>query len=161
MSSTYTSLPVAVGGVPEWLRELDAARTVYAERLGWSVAIEVQPRRLVAAVGERMDALTMPAELGKLVFAELEIAMCAGPVIAGPGQWWTFLTELATATSPTVPADLAQQKVRLAPRRAHVVLPPRWDSEEWINRPEPQHTLPRWSVVIGRTRQVVERKSKA
>jgi hypothetical protein len=139
---------------PDWLRDLADARTDYEERLGWPVTIEVAHRRLVAAVGERMDAITVPARLGRHVLAELQIAMLAGPVIAGPGEWWTFLTEPATAPRPAVPAELCQAKVRLTPRGAHVVIPPRRDAQEWIKRPEPQRTLPPWSVVIGVTRRV-------
>jgi hypothetical protein len=138
---------------PDWLRDLADARKDYEERLGWPVTIELQHRRLVAAVGERMDAITMPAALGRHVLAELQIAMLAGPVIAGPGKWWTFLTEPATAPRPAVPAELFRAKVRITPRGAHVVIPPRPDALEWIKRPQPQHTLPPWSVVIGATRR--------
>jgi hypothetical protein len=101
-----------------------------------------------------MDAITMPAALGRRVLAELQIAMLAGPVISGPGEWWTFITEPATAPRPAVPAELCRAKVHIAPRGAHVVIPPRREALEWIKRPQPQHALPPWSVVIGATRRV-------
>lgn len=152
ITTTAGAPPVA----PDWLRDLADARTEYEERLGWPVRIDVAPRRLVAVAGEHMDAIMMPAQLGRHVLAELQIAMLAGPVIAGPAESWTFLSAPATAPRPSVPAQLRQANVQVTPRGAHVVIPSRREAAEWIKRPQPQRTLPPWSVVIGVTRRVAD-----
>src|SRR3954470_24362526 len=52
---------------PEWLRELAAARAHYEELFGWTVSVQVGQRQLVVALGDSLDAITMPAELGERV----------------------------------------------------------------------------------------------
>lgn len=147
--TTPASKPTAT----DWLRALAAAKTDYEERLGWPVTIEIGNQRLVLMVGGRMDAITMPARLGRHVLAELGILMLAGPVMAGLG-YWTFLTGRCTAHRPNLPAELFPVRVRLAPRGTHVIVPSGRDAQEWVRRPEPGHALPPWSVVIGTTRRV-------
>lgn len=151
--------PTTTTAAPQWLRELVAARTHYVELLGWPVRVEVGPRRLAVAVGQVLDAITMPAALGRNVLAELRLTMLAGPVIAGPGgAWWTLLTEPATAPPPELPTDLHAHKVHLTPPGAHVIIPSLTEStgsSRWIEPPQPRHPLPPWSAVIGATRRVI------
>ncbi|WP_020663616.1 hypothetical protein [Amycolatopsis benzoatilytica] len=162
MPRPQTSTPAA----PQWLRDLAAARTQYEELLGWPVTIDVTPRRLAVAVGQALDAVTMPATLGASVLAELQISMLAGPVIADPGggTWWTFLTAPAARSRPDLPAELHARKVHLTPRGAHVIVPKHigdGESSQWISPPQPHRDLPPWSVVIGATRRVVDHLASA
>lgn len=155
MTSSLSTL-----AAPQWLHDLVTARTHYEELLGWPVTVDVEPRRLVMAVGRELDAVTMPSALGQAVLAELQVTMLAGPVIADPGGgWWTFLTAPNTASQPDISTELRVGKVHLTPRGARVVVPSLIDcgtSPRWINRPPPRRPLPTWSVVIGMTRRVVE-----
>ncbi|MBV9845815.1 MAG: hypothetical protein JOZ47_12165 [Kutzneria sp.] len=157
--------PPTTPSAPQWLRDLVAARTHYEELLGWPVTVDVEPRRLAVAVGQVLDAVTMPAALGASVFAELQITMLSGPVIADlGGAWWTFLTAPATKCRPDVPADLHARKVHVIPRGARVIIPNPTtvaSSSRWIESPRPHHGLPPWSVVIGATRRVVDHLASA
>lgn len=157
MAIAMTNLTTTTAA-PQWLRELVAARTHYVELLGWPVTVEVGPRRLAVAVGPVLDAVTMPATLGRSVLAELRLTMLAGPVIADPGgAWWTLLTEPATAPRPELPTDLHARNVHLTPPGAHVTIPSLTESKgssRWIEPPQPCHPLPPWSAVVGATRRV-------
>lgn len=159
--TSSTAMPAA----PQWLRDLVAARTQYEELLGWPVTVDVGPRRLVVAVGRVLDAVTMPATLGRSVLTELQLTMLAGPVIAGPGgAWWTLLTESATVLRPDLPAELHAHKVYLAPSGTHVIIPLLVDGEgssRWIEQPRSRYPLPPWSVVIAATRRVVDHLASA
>lgn len=152
--------PITVSPVPEWLRELAAARTHYEDLLGWPVQMQVQQRCLTVPVGPALDALTMPATLGETVLAELTITMLAGPVTADPGgDWWTFLSHPVAASRLSVPAALRRLRVRPAPRGTPVVIPthPGGDGANgwrWIEPPHPGRSLPPWSVITGATRRV-------
>ncbi|MGH3925124.1 MAG: hypothetical protein ACREX8_21345 [Gammaproteobacteria bacterium] len=146
------------GGAPEWLRELATARTHYEEMFGWPVTIEVEQQVLAAPVGGVLDAVIMPAPLGEKVLADLQLMMLAGPVIARPdGASWMFFTQPVTGPRREVPAELCHLQVHLIPRGTHVVIPTQVDSDSglwWIKQPQPPHSLPPWSVVIGVTRRV-------
>jgi hypothetical protein len=152
--------PTTTPSAPQWLRDLVAARTHYEELLGWPVTVDVQSRRLAMAVGQVLDAITMPATLGASVLAELRITMLSGPVIADlGGAWWTFLTAPATKSRPDIPAELHALKVHPIPRGAHVIIPNPTavaGLSRWIESPLPRRPLPPWSVVIGATRRVVD-----
>lgn len=157
--------PTATPSAPQWLRDLVAARTHYEELLGWPVTVDVQPRRLAVAVGQVLDAITMPATLGASVLAGLRITMLSGPVIADQGgAWWTFLTAPATKSRPDIPAELHAVKVRAIPRGAQVIIPNPATiagSSRWIEQAQPRRPLPPWSVVIGATRHVVDHAASA
>lgn len=150
---------------PQWLSDLFAARTHYEELLGWPVTVDIEPRRLAVAVGQELDAVTMPATLGQSVLAELQVTMLAGPVLADPGgAWWTFVTAPVLASRPTVPSELHVNKVRLTPRGAQVIIPGLIDSDaspRWVVPPQPRYSLPPWSVVIGTTQRVVNHLAAA
>src|SRR6266536_2906710 len=64
---------------PAWLRELAHGRDIYEELLGWPVSVQVGKRVLIVAIGQALDAVSMPAGLGALVRAELGIALLSGP----------------------------------------------------------------------------------
>lgn len=152
--------PTTTTAAPQWLRELVAARTHYVELLGWPITVDVGPRRLAVAVGQVLDAVTIPAPLGRSVLAELRVTMLAGPVIADPGgAWWTLLIQPATAPRPELPADLHAHNVHLTPPGAHVIIPSPIDGEgssRWIEPPRPRHPLPPWSAIISATRRVID-----
>jgi hypothetical protein len=160
-----TTSPPTTPPAPQWLRDLVAARTHYEELLGWPVTVDVEPPRLVVAVGQVLDAVTMPATLGGSVLAELRITMLAGPVIADPGgAWWTFLAAPAAASRPDIPAELHARRVHLTPRGAHVIIPNLTAGDglpRWIEPPRPHHQLPPWSAVIGETRRVADHLAAA
>lgn len=146
---------------PEWLRDLATARARYEELSGWPVLLEIEPRRIVAPVGEVLDAITMPAALGLKVLDELNIMMMPVPVIAEPtGTWWTFLTQPATTTRSDVATELRALKVHLMPSGARAVLPTGADDDgtwRWITKPQHQRNLPPWSAIIAVTRRVASR----
>lgn len=60
-SSTVKGMTAATTHpVPEWLRELTAARTYYEELLGWPVRVQVQRRRLTIPVGTALEPSPCP-----------------------------------------------------------------------------------------------------
>ncbi|MET0237513.1 MAG: hypothetical protein ABW224_22900 [Kibdelosporangium sp.] len=140
------------------LRDLTCARTRYEERFGWPVSIEVDPGRLVMALGEAADAIVMPRQLGTLVLADLRIALLAGPVLADTtGQWWMFLTRPADRSAPKHRTELRCLEVHLAPTGSRVVIPREFDRKigcPWIEQPRPLAQLPPWPSVLATTRRL-------
>ncbi|MGH3981023.1 MAG: hypothetical protein ACRDRZ_18840 [Pseudonocardiaceae bacterium] len=151
---------IGAPGAPAWLHEVATARTRYEELLGWPVSIDVERRRLMVPVGTVLDAVTMPAALGRTVLAELRIAILAGPVTADPaGHWWTFLIQPAAAAGTDLPAELRRLKVRPTPRGGHAIVPIQLAHHgdggwRWVQPPRPRQSLPPRSVVLGATRRV-------
>jgi hypothetical protein len=148
---------------PAWLRELAHGRDTYEELLGWPVSVQVGKRVLIVAIGQVLDAVTMPAALGAQVRAELGIAMLSGPIVADPdGKRWTFLTKPLDRLRPGTAADLSHERVEVVPHGGHIVLPtdlqalagPRW---RWIEPPSPGRALAPAYAVIGLTRRLTER----
>ncbi len=145
---------------PDWLRELATARTRYEELLGWPVCMDVLSQCVAVPVGTVLDTVTMPATLAQKVRVELGFTMPAGPVAADPdGDWWTFLTEPATAARHDIPAELRELEVHTARHGAHVVIPTRLDGTDdrgwrWVELPHPHQSLPPWSAVLGATRRI-------
>lgn len=147
---------------PMWLRELAHGRATYEELLGWPVSVQVGTRVLIVAIGQVLEAVSMPASLGAHVRAELGIAMLSGPVVADPdGKRWTFLTKPLDRLRPTIAADLSHLQVDVAPHGSHVVVPtdpnttsgPLW---RWLEPPSPARSLPPAYAVIGVTRRLTE-----
>lgn len=147
---------------PAWLRELAHGRATYEELLGWPVSVQVGKRVLIVAIGQVLEAVTMPASLGALVRAELGIAMLSGPVITDPeGKRWTFLTKPLDRLRPNVAADLSHLRVDVAPHGSHVVIPtdPNLTTGQlwrWLETPSPARSLPPAYAVIGVTRRLTE-----
>jgi hypothetical protein len=147
---------------PAWLRELAHGRDTYEELLGWPVAVQVSKRVLTAAVGHVLDAVSMPANLGAQVRAELSISLLSGPVVADPdGQRWTFLTKPLDRLRPTIAADLSHLRVEMAPHGGHIVLPTDPSSLaaqpwRWVEPPSPGRALPPAYAVIGVTRRIAD-----
>jgi hypothetical protein len=145
---------------PDWLRELATARTRYEELLGWPVCMDVLSQCVAVPVGMVLDTVTMPAILAQKVRVELGFTTPAGPVAADPdGDWWTFLTEPATAARHDIPAELRELEVHTARHGAHVVIPTRLDGTDdrgwrWVELPHPHQSLPPWSAVLGATRRI-------
>jgi hypothetical protein len=139
------------------LRELATARTYYEERFGWPVTIEVDPGRLLMAVGELADAVVMPRPLGWRVLTDLRIALLAGPVLADTtGQWWMFLTRPAAISVPKEHTDLRCLEVYLVPGGSRVVVPSEIDEKNgwpWLERPRALSQLPPWPAVIATARR--------
>ena len=145
---------------PAWLRELAHGRATYEELLGWPVAVRVGDRSLIVAIGQTVEAVTMPARLGAQVRAELGIAMLTGPVVADPdGVRWTFLTKPLERLRPTIAEDLSHSHVEVAPPGTHVVIPVGpgvcagqvW---RWVERPAPSRPLPPAYAVIALVRRL-------
>jgi hypothetical protein len=142
---------------PAWLRDLAAARAHYEENFGWPVAVQVGQRQLAVALGQTLDAITMPAGLGQLVHAQLGIAMLAGPVIAHPDDGrWTFLTQSATMVSGEIVDSLEGQQVRHAAAGAYTVIPTDAGNGgwRWISEPRPHQMLPSAYAVIATARRL-------
>jgi hypothetical protein len=149
---------------PAWLRELAHGRATYEELLGWPVSVQVGTRVLIVAIGQTVEAVTMPASLGALVRTELDIAMLSGPVVADPdGTHWTFLTKPLERLRPNTAADLSHLRVDVAPHGGYVVIPTdphtssgrRW---RWIEEPSPRRPLPPAYAVIGVIRRLTEQR---
>ncbi len=147
---------------PAWLRELAHGRAEYEELLGWPVSVQVGKRLLIVAIGQTVEAVTMPAGLGRRVQAELGIAMQSGPVVSDPeGGRWTFLTKPLDRLRANTSADLSHMRVTVAPHGSFVVIPasptvttgPMW---RWIERPAPGRVLPPAYAVIAVTRRLAE-----
>jgi hypothetical protein len=147
---------------PTWLRELAHGRATYEELLGWPVSVQVGNRVLIVAIGQTVDAVTMPASLGAMVRGQLGIAMLSGPVIAQPdGRRWTFITKPLDCLRPNITADLSHLDVSVAPHGSHVVLPlaPHTSSGRlwrWIEQPTPARPLPPAYAVIAVTRRLTD-----
>jgi hypothetical protein len=147
---------------PAWLRELAHGRATYEELLGWPVSVQVGNRMLIVAIGQTVEAVTMPASLGAMVRAELGIAMLSGPVAAAPdGARWTFLTKPLDRLRPNITADLSHLRVDVAPHGAHVAIPtdPHTSTGRgwrWIEQPSPARALPPAYAVIAVTRRLTD-----
>lgn len=147
---------------PAWLRELAHGRATYEELLGWPVAVQVGNRVLIVAIGQTIEAVTMPASLGAMVRGQLDIAMLSGPVVADPdGRRWTFLTKPLDTLRPNITADLSHLHVDVAPHGSHVVIPtdPHTSSGKlwrWIEEPSPARALPPAYAVIAVTRRLTD-----
>jgi hypothetical protein len=142
---------------PAWLRDLAAARAHYEELFGWPVAVQVGQRQLAVALGSTLDAITMPAELGAQVHAQLGIAMLAGPVIAHPdGGRWTFLTQAVPGTRGDIADGLAGQDVRHAGVGAYTVIPTDAGNGgwRWVHEPRPHQMLPSAYAVLATARRL-------
>lgn len=140
---------------PEWLRDLDAARVYYEERLGWPVTIQVAQRQLLVALGRVVDAITMPAGLAVQVHTRLGIALQTGPVIAHTeGGRWTFLTQ--PAAPGQLVDDLVAHGVRHVGTGTYTVLPVYQADRgwQWITEPRPNQTLPSPYAVVAMVRRV-------
>ena len=151
---------------PAWLRELAHGRANYEELLGWPVSVQVGNRLLIVAIGQTVEAVTMPAALGARVRAELGIAMLSGPIVSDPdGARWTFLTKPLDRIRPGITADLSHLRVDVAPHGSHVVIPTNpsvttgkeW---RWVEAPTPGRPLPPAYAVIGVTRRLTEHRQR-
>lgn len=149
--------PSTTQSAPEWLRNLTEIQTLYQERFGWPVSLRIAERRLAVALGQVVDAITMPADLGAQVQAQLGIAMLAGPVMAHPdGGDWTFLTQTASTMEGEFVGDLAEHHVRHASAGAYTVIPAAHAEGDWrwITEPQPNQMLPSAYAVIATARRV-------
>jgi hypothetical protein len=154
---------VATRPAPPWLHDLAAARARYEELLGWPVSVRVGHRQLVAAMGQALDAVSMPVRLGAMVHGELRIAMLAGPVMADPdNKRWTFFTQPMTTIREDLIESLSVANVGLPPRGCHAVIPTDLGesndgSWRWVEQPQPHRSLPPWFAVIAVTRRLITR----
>lgn len=142
---------------PEWLRELMSARAHYEERLGWPVSVQVTEQRLAVALGTVVDAITMPAELGTSVQAQLGIALLAGPVIGhSDGGLWTFLTQPVPPDRDDFGEGLAEHDVRHAGAGTYTVVPASETDAGWywVSAPEPNMPPPSAYAVAATVRRV-------
>jgi hypothetical protein len=143
------------------LRRLAAARAQYDQQLGWPVTIDVNPGRLLMLTGPVADVITMPAPLGRLVLADLRIAMLAGPVVADPsGNWWMFFTEPIRDDHAQLAGELADElstlRVTHVPTGTYVVIPTNLDGPNtwpWVEHPKPGRPMPPWPAVVATARR--------
>jgi hypothetical protein len=150
-------MPTVTQPAPTWLRDLAAARAHYEELFGWPVSVQVGQRQLVVALGQVLDAITMPAPLAAQVHGQLSIAMLSGPVIAHPdGGHWTFLTQGATAMPEDIVDGLEEHDVRHAATGAYTVIPTECGNGEWrwISEPRPHQMLPSAYAVVATARRL-------
>ncbi|MCE7011425.1 hypothetical protein LWC34_52740 [Kibdelosporangium philippinense] len=142
---------------PAWLRDLAASRAHYEETFGWPVAVQVGQRQLAVALGQVLDAITMPADLADQVNQQLGIAMLAGPVIAHEDSGrWTFLTQAATMMRGDIVEGLADHEVRHAGAGSYTVVPTESSDGgcRWITEPRPHQMLPSAYAVIATARRL-------
>jgi len=120
------------------------------------VAVQVAERQLTVALGQVVDAITMPAELASRVHAQLGIAMLAGPVIAHPDGHWTFLTQPATSAREDIVDGLAERDVRYAAPGTYALIPTELSDagRRWIAEPRPNQMLPSPYAVVATARRV-------
>jgi hypothetical protein len=107
----------------------------------------------VAIAGNDLDAIMMPAELGRRVWTDLAAKLLAGPTIVGPGPHrWTMLTQKTARERLTCPPQLHHAHINLIPRGAQIILPSPRDAMHlysWIEPPRPSLRLPTWSQVMA------------
>jgi hypothetical protein len=145
---------------PEWLGILAEVQAHYQESFGWPVLLRIAERQLAVALGQGIDAITMPAELGARVHAQLGIAMLSGPVIAHPnGGHWTFLTQTASTVEGEFAGDLAEHQVQHSSTGAYTVIPAGRSEADWrwIAEPRPNQMLPSAHAVVATVRRVCVR----
>ncbi len=138
MGQLMKSLPA-----PGWLRDLVDAKAAYQELLGWPVSVRVGQRNLVVAVGQVLDAVTMPAALGSSVRAQLEPT----PIMTNSTGSWTFLARPA----PFPIGDAGVLRVHSA--GSQLVIPAAMAvtmgrDERWIDCPVPNRSLPSTGDVV-------------
>jgi hypothetical protein len=143
MSHLMKSLPA-----PSWLRDLVDATASYQELLGWPVSVQVGQQNLVVAVGQVLDAVTIPAALGSSVRAQLEPT----PIMTNStGTSWTFLVKPAPFLVDGVPG------LRVHGAGCQVVIPAAMalttgGAERWIECPVPNRSLPSTGDVVDAAR---------
>ncbi len=141
------------------LADLQSACTIYSGYLRRPVMVHAATRRIVAIAGNDLDAIMMPAELGRSVWTALAANLLAGPTIVGPGRhWWTMLTQKAARERLDCPPRLHHAHVNLVPRGAQIILPSPRDTTHvysWIETPRPSLRLPTWWKVMSIAAHVV------
>jgi hypothetical protein len=137
----------------------------YSEQLQRTVVVDAAARRIVAIAGHNLDAITMPAALGRRVWTALATEMAAGPTIAGPGpSRWTILTQRTQQTDPMCSTNLSRAGVTPIPRGSKIVLPSLRGTTAtymWIEAPRPALRLPAWSRVMTTVSRIVAAQSGA
>jgi hypothetical protein len=106
--------------------ELRAAAREYADH-GWPVG-DVSSAGLVLTTGTTLDALEVPAAVGRLVCGQLRAVGLAVPVAATPtGTWW-----YPVQAGAAVPSHL-RGRVVLRTAGAPVVAPPSETPDGWVH----------------------------
>ncbi|HEU5107695.1 MAG TPA: hypothetical protein VFT95_03880 [Micromonosporaceae bacterium] len=138
MNSLSTTAPA-----PMWLRELSQARASYEELFGWPVSVQVGGRNIVVALGQVLNAITMPAGLGARVRALLDWPV---PVFATPDQArWTFLVGAAKARNSIV----FEPGVEMTPAGSYLAIPADLGGPGWVEPPRPKRPLPPAGTVLA------------
>lgn len=106
--------------------ELRAAAHEYADH-GWPVG-DVSPVGLLLTTGTTLDAVEVPAAVGRLVCAKLRAAGLAVPVAATPtGTWW-----FPVRAGATLPPHL-HERVVLRTGGAPLLAPPSETPDGWVH----------------------------
>jgi hypothetical protein len=150
-----SSLWAPAAGDPAWLRIIKNLGLTYVERFDWPISIDLAERRLFLTTNTAVEAITMPANLGRRVLADRRNSQHRCPVIGSPvGQWWTFLTE-PPLRNRAVPVNLQRLRVRVIPFGGQVILPHGTKTWTWIEEPVVDRPLPAWWSIMAAAQRVV------
>ncbi|WP_156757016.1 hypothetical protein [Actinokineospora pegani] len=104
-------------------------------------------------LGQRLDALSMPAGFGAEVNHRLGLVMLRPPILSTPAAGtWTFLTGPRMRLRDSTVADLALFGVTWAPAGSTILVPGP-GAAPWVQAPAPGGELPGWGAVVGAARR--------
>ncbi len=128
----------------------------FSERMGWPVSIDAANKRLVARIGEVLDAFRIPRKTAVRVAPALAASLMVGPVSRDHGdRWWTFITEPCRRSERELPQELRAARVYAVPSGGQLVVPPVATLASWWQQPQPGQPLPPWAAVVATARQVI------
>ncbi|RBM17616.1 hypothetical protein DI005_21240 [Prauserella sp. PE36] len=129
----------------------------YTDVFAWPTTIDSVTGDVRLRLGTTVDALIMRAGFAGEVNNFLARHMLRAPIIVVPGDPddWIFLTQPRTTMRMSSWDDLVRIQVGWKRRGDSVLLPALDNVDEgvrWLERPQPQMTLPPWTAVVGAAR---------
>lgn len=151
--STVNLLPL------ERLTDPDSLAVGYRQR-GIPARIS-QAGELLLWPSDNAHAVRIPVESGPIVRRELRISLYTGPVIEGPGSWWTFIAAPDRVYGAGILEELATLNITVRSLGEPVLLPSAMSAVtaagcRWV-QPPGQAALPPLSAVIWAARHVSRR----
>jgi hypothetical protein len=138
--------------------DLATEATIFFDRIGWPVSIDVTHQRLVMRTGDVLDAFRIPRALAEPVALELSTSLMTSPVIRDDDdRWWTFITKPCQRQNGKLAHELRAAGVHAAPPGGDLVIPPLAEPTSWWQQPQPGRLLPPWSAVVAIARRVIHR----
>lgn len=146
---------------PDPAEAVDPRRAALAERCGryrreehLRERLDERARHITVRAGSEYRAVTMPADLGEHVRAQLSKSGISAPVVEHRrARRWTFLTGPAAALDTAAAAQLFRLFATVAPVGSEIVLPSPDDERTgyrtWVQRPGA--ALPRLHDVVAAT----------